>query len=338
VVELVLDTAGGIRLEVIGDVRSPFVLPLDPDRDRSLHGNEHALQRQASLVGRLDLLAALYDLRVDERGRPLPVAPVENEEPAHDADLRRRKPDADRVDHERLHPVDESPQIVVERLDRLRPHAQGGIRVLPNLREREVTSSVSLGVELLVSDLPLDLTHCGHTSAVDRREREAIMRQGVARPETPRDRLEREALESDLLESPVAGKPLERRLRNFRPSADAAVRALGGPLAWMRRLREIEVRIAEHETRLAEARELLRAEYDGDEEGLAHAWRSLAESWSFRDVNELIERHNRNFPAEARLPMNPRTGDFVHINGRPYTRQPLDADWVLARFSAGEPS
>jgi hypothetical protein len=172
---------------------------------------------------------------------------------------------------------------------------------------------------------------------MDRRDREAIMRQGVARPETPRDRAEREALEADLVESPLAGRPLERRLRNFRPSADAAVRALGGPLAWMRRLREIEVRIAEHETRLAEARELLRADYDGDQEGFADAWRSLVESWSFRDVNELIERHNRNFPAEARLPMNPRTGDFVHVNGRPYTRRPIDAAWAFARFPPDEP-
>jgi hypothetical protein len=171
---------------------------------------------------------------------------------------------------------------------------------------------------------------------VDRREREAIMRQGVARPETPRDRAEREALEADLAGSPVAGRPLDRRLRNFRPSADAAVRAIGGPLAWMRRLREIELRIAEHETRLAEARLLLRAEYDGDEEGFAHAWRSLAESWRFHDVNELVERHNRNFPAEARLPMNPRTGDFVPVNGEPYTREPLDADWILLRFPPGD--
>jgi hypothetical protein len=158
------------------------------------------------------------------------------------------------------------------------------------------------------------------------------MRQGVTRPETPRDRAEREALEADLRESPVAGEPLPQRLRNFRPSADAAVRALGGPLAWMRRLREIEVRIAEHEARLAEARELLRAEHDDDKPGFAHAWEALAESWSFGDVNELIERHNRNFPAEARLAMSPRTGDFVPVNGKPYKREPLDAQWILERF------
>jgi hypothetical protein len=167
---------------------------------------------------------------------------------------------------------------------------------------------------------------------VERSEREAILRQGVARPETPRDRAERQALEADIRDSPVAGKPLRRRLRNFRPGSDAAVRALGGPLAWMRRLREIELLIAEHETRLAEARELLRAEHEGDDAGFVRAWDALARSWGFSDVNELIERHNRNFPAEARLPMNPRTGDYVYVNGKPYTRAPLDAEWIRARF------
>ena len=57
-------------------------------------------------------------------------------------------------------------------------------------------------------------------------------------------------------------------------------------------------------------------------------------AWSFAEVNELIERHNRNFPAEARLPMDPRTRDFVKINGRPYQRDPLDAAWALERFPA----
>ena len=49
-------------------------------------------------------------------------------------------------------------------------------------------------------------------------------------------------------------------------------------------------------------------------------------------MNELIERHNRNFPAEARLAMDPRTRDFVRLNGRSYLREPLDARWILDRF------
>jgi hypothetical protein len=166
---------------------------------------------------------------------------------------------------------------------------------------------------------------------VERKEREAILRQGVAKPETPRDRAEREAIETDLIDSPVAGKPLRRRLRNFRTGTDAAFRALGGPLAWMRRLRAIELAIDDHEQRLRERWFELRAQHS-DDEAFAKAWRQLAQSWRFRDVNDLIERHNRHFPAEARLPMNPRTGDFVHVNGRPYTRKPLDAEWILERF------
>jgi hypothetical protein len=69
-------------------------------------------------------------------------------------------------------------------------------------------------------------------------------------------------------------------------------------------------------------------------EQLADAWRGVAASWSFDEVNELIERHNRWFPAESRLPMDPRRGDFALVNGRDYRLPPLDADWVLERFPA----
>jgi hypothetical protein len=160
---------------------------------------------------------------------------------------------------------------------------------------------------------------------VERREREAIMKQGVTRPETPRDRREREGLEEDVRGNPLAGEPLRRRMRNFRPAADAQIAALGGPLAWMRRLRAIEAEIELHEQRLSEEYELRES---------PEAWRELAGRWDFGELNELIERHNRYYPAESRLPMNPRTGDFVRVNGKPYTREPLDADWILSRFPA----
>ena len=35
--------------------------------------------------------------------------------------------------------------------------------------------------------------------------------------------------------------------------------------------------------------------------------------------------------------MNPRTGDFVLVGGRPYRREPLDAAWVLRHFPADGP-
>src|SRR5229473_1453224 len=100
---------------------------------------------------------------------------------------------------------------------------------------------------------------------MDPREVKEIMSEGAIRPETARDREERRILEADLAVSPVKGKPLRRRLRNFRPDGDAAVRALGGLTIWMRRLRAIENELDRHETQLDEAwRELAHEAVDAD--------------------------------------------------------------------------
>jgi hypothetical protein len=168
---------------------------------------------------------------------------------------------------------------------------------------------------------------------VDPKTLREIMSQGAIRPETPRERREREQIEADLESSPVRGKPLRQRLRNFRPDPESGARALGGPTAWMRRLRAIEDAVEQHERQLEEAWRTLAVEID-EQTQFATAWREIADKWSFAEVNELIEQHNRNFPAEARLAMDPRTRDFVRINGRSYLREPLDVRWILERFAA----
>jgi hypothetical protein len=168
---------------------------------------------------------------------------------------------------------------------------------------------------------------------VDPRTLKEIMGQGATQPETPQERRDREVLEADLASSPVRGTPLRQRLRNFRPDSESAVRSLGGPLVWMRRLRAIEEAVEQHERQLGEAWRSLAEELEDPAEFTA-AWQELAGNWSFAEVNELIERHNRNFPAEARLAMDPRTRDFVRVNGRPYVREPLDPQWILHRFPA----
>jgi hypothetical protein len=166
---------------------------------------------------------------------------------------------------------------------------------------------------------------------VDPKTLREIMGQGATHPETPQERREREQLEADLESSPVRGQPLPQRPRNFRPDPASGVQALGGPTAWMRRLREIEDGVEQHELRLGAAWQELAEELE-DPTKFAAAWRELAGSWDFAAVNGLIERHNRNFPAEARLAMDPRTRDFVRVNGRSYVREPFDAHWILARF------
>ncbi len=151
---------------------------------------------------------------------------------------------------------------------------------------------------------------------------------------TTTERVDEARLAEDLEASPLRGQPLRRRVRNFRPAVDSYVAALGGPLPYMQRIREIEIRVDDHERRLAAAWAELSDACAGDAAAFAARWRGVAAAWRFDEVNDLIERHNRFFPAEARLPMDPRTGDYVLIRGERYEKRPLDATWVLERFPA----
>jgi hypothetical protein len=166
---------------------------------------------------------------------------------------------------------------------------------------------------------------------VDRREREQILGEWGVRGENDRERAERIVLERDLEDSPLAGRPLPQRARNFRPAADSYILSMGGPTAYMRRLRQIELETEEHELRLERAWLELGRRCTG-EAAFARRWRRLAARWSFGAINELIERHNLYYPVEARLPMDPRSGDFAPVAGRPYRRRKLDERWVLERF------
>jgi hypothetical protein len=165
---------------------------------------------------------------------------------------------------------------------------------------------------------------------VRQEERDALLREDAPRVQTARERRGLEGIREDLLSSPLRGRPLPLRLRNFRPAADGYLAALGGPLPYMLRLREIEAMTAAHESALAAAREELEAAVPSAH--VADAWRAVAAGWSFDEVNDLIERHNRWYPAESRLPMDPRRGDFALVNGHDYRLEPLDAEWVLERF------
>jgi hypothetical protein len=170
-----------------------------------------------------------------------------------------------------------------------------------------------------------------------REERERILKQGVVAAETPRDRRERDALAEDVRSAGLRGRPLRLRLRNFRPAADGYLSALGGPLPYMVRLRTITEMTAEHERRLGEARDALAAAALDDDQ-FAATWRAVVESWSFDEVNQLIDSHNRFYPAESRLPMDPRTRDYALVGGENYRRRPLDAGWALEEFPAERPA
>lgn len=147
------------------------------------------------------------------------------------------------------------------------------------------------------------------------------MRQGVVLPETPRQRRDLDGLEQDLIDNPFTGRPLRQRYRNFKSDASSYLTSLGGPLPYMTRLREIAALVARHERELQEAHQTL----ESDE------WREYVRKLDFGEVNYLIERHNRWYPIEARLAMDPRTGEYVLVNGEHYAKRPLDARWALDR-------
>jgi hypothetical protein len=158
-----------------------------------------------------------------------------------------------------------------------------------------------------------------------RRRPEDVIGEWGIRDVTPTSAVEREKLLAEVELNPLAKRPLKRRIRRFRAEPDRYLASLGGPLPFMRRLRQIDDEIDALTIRLENAY----AERKDDE-----AWRSTAERWDFGAVNDLIDRHNRYYPIEARLPMDPRTRDFVKIGGRSYRREPLDAGWILDRFPA----
>ena len=169
---------------------------------------------------------------------------------------------------------------------------------------------------------------------MEKAERDAILRQGVVLPETPRQRRELAALAEDLQSIPLTGKPLPVRARAFRPNADAYLVATQGPLPYMLRLREIEQLTAAHEWELRDAWRSLADTCSEDAGHFGRMWLAAARSYAFDEVNDLIERHNRWYPAESRLPMDPRTGEYALVNGRDYRLVQLDATWILERFPA----
>jgi hypothetical protein len=100
----------------------------------------------------------------------------------------------------------------------------------------------------------------------------------------------------------------------------------------MERLGEIEFGIKAERRRIERAYRALQRECGDDAEAFADRWRATAAAWRFDDLNELIAQHNEWFPIERQLPVDPRTRDYVLINGRSYRHEPLDAAWILRAF------
>jgi hypothetical protein len=145
-------------------------------------------------------------------------------------------------------------------------------------------------------------------------------------------------LERSLVDESGFGKPLSHRAATTQRSVEAYLKAGVRP-RWMERVVEVDQGIAAERRRLDRAYRALLAEYGRDRAAFARRWRELARSWRFPpELNALIEQHNEWYPVERRLPMNPRTGDYVPVGGRSYRRPVLGPEWVLQEFPATPPA
>jgi hypothetical protein len=149
----------------------------------------------------------------------------------------------------------------------------------------------------------------------------------VSERRTPTERFVLERLEDPR----SAGRPFSDRARQTQRSLEHYLKAGMRP-RWMERLIEIERGTAREKHRLGEAYAELREECGHDLARFRRRWRSIAEAWSFGEINELIRTHNEWYPVERDLPMDLRTRDYVLINGRSYRRRELDAAWILEQF------
>jgi hypothetical protein len=157
-------------------------------------------------------------------------------------------------------------------------------------------------------------------------------------PETQPTPVERYLARRREEEAAAGGPRLERRRLQSARSVEGYLTG-SSPPRWMERLAEIERGIAGERRRLEQAWRGLRRTCAQEGAAFAPRWRATVEAWAFdEELNELIRQHNEWFPIERRLPVDPRTRDYVLINGRPYRRPVLDAGWALAAFPADDPS
>jgi hypothetical protein len=154
-------------------------------------------------------------------------------------------------------------------------------------------------------------------------------------PDEDRSSVER-LLESTLVDESGIGKPLSHRAATTPRTVEAYLKAGVRP-RWMERVVEIDQGIAAETRRLDRAYRALRRECGADRAAFARRWLERVRAWRFDEgLNELIEQHNEWYPVERRLPMNPRTGDYVPVGGRNYRRPVLGPEWVLEHFPASD--
>jgi hypothetical protein len=109
--------------------------------------------------------------------------------------------------------------------------------------------------------------------------------------------------------------------RNFKISLEDRVRAMAaGPPAYAVRKRRIEDALARYDRTLGDVRDALRMAGATDER-VAQKVRERARRLDLAATNKLIDAHNRYYPIEANLPIDPASGEYLLL-GEIWTMEP----------------
>ena len=119
----------------------------DPDVHGALDVERHSGKAQAPLLRGLELRRGPFERRVHDRDQWRVVAHPVDQHAVHDADLRRREAEADRVAHEPSHARDLLGERVVELRDLERLALERGVAERPDQRKRGLPALLCFGIE-----------------------------------------------------------------------------------------------------------------------------------------------------------------------------------------------
>ena len=131
------------------------------------------------------------------------------------------------------------------------------------------------------------------------------------------------------------GTPLNLTSTPFKIATEAVAGAvMTGPRRYMVRRKRIEQGREELLTGLAVIWREMAERHVDQPDAFARAWSRWVEGLDLTVLNGLIAAHNLWYPAEANLPMDIRTLDYVTPDGRDYREEPVSSAWLLARYPA----
>lgn len=122
-----------------------------------------------------------------------------------------------------------------------------------------------------------------------------------------RDQRLGDQLASHQFDSCVAGKPLKIPQVNFTIPLEKKIQALSGPPYFAVRARRIEHMTDQLIEKLTAKYSNMIEKFGSRPNVFARKWKELIEGWPLDRLNDLIEKHNKYFPIEANLPIDPRS-------------------------------